>query len=151
MAVTDEIRERLESAFSPTELTVEDESEQHRGHAGFREGGESHFRVTIRAPAFGPMTQDRTAQGGPHGIGTRPCRPDPRTCPEDRRLRGYSAAVVVVTSCGFVSVMRRAPDRTRSTTSGCETRRARTSFIASVTLAGRRGRRMVTGWTGAAA
>jgi BolA protein len=57
MAVTDEIRERLESAFSPTELTVEDESEQHRGHAGFREGGESHFRVTIRAPAFGPMTR----------------------------------------------------------------------------------------------
>jgi BolA protein len=57
MAVTDEIRERLESAFSPTELIVEDESEQHRGHAGFREGGESHFRVTIRAPAFGPMTR----------------------------------------------------------------------------------------------
>lgn len=57
MAVTDEIRARLESAFSPTELVVEDESEKHRGHAGYREGGESHFRVAIRAPAFGPMTR----------------------------------------------------------------------------------------------
>jgi len=57
MAVTDEIRQRLESAFSPIELTVEDESEKHRGHAGYREGGESHFRVAIRAPAFGPMTR----------------------------------------------------------------------------------------------
>jgi BolA protein len=57
MAVTDEIRARLENAFSPTELTVEDESEKHRGHAGYREGGESHFRVVIRAPAFGPMTR----------------------------------------------------------------------------------------------
>ena len=57
MAVTDEIRARLGSAFSPTELTVEDESEKHRGHAGYREGGESHFRVAIRAPAFGPMTR----------------------------------------------------------------------------------------------
>jgi BolA protein len=49
---TEEIRSALESAFSPTALDVVDESERHRGHAGYQEGGESHFRVTIRAPAF---------------------------------------------------------------------------------------------------
>ena len=27
-----------------------DESEQHRGHAGWREGGETHFRVLMVAP-----------------------------------------------------------------------------------------------------
>lgn len=29
-----------------------DESESHRGHAGFREGGESHFRIRMVSPAF---------------------------------------------------------------------------------------------------
>lgn len=57
MAVVEEIRARLEAEFRPTLLDVVDESEQHRGHAGWREGGETHFRVTIRAPAFGPLTR----------------------------------------------------------------------------------------------
>lgn len=52
MSITDEIRDRLESAFSPTELEVVDDSESHRGHAGYQEGGESHFNVRIRAGAF---------------------------------------------------------------------------------------------------
>lgn len=52
MSMTDEIRNRLESAFSPTELEVVDDSESHRGHAGYQEGGESHFNVRIRAAAF---------------------------------------------------------------------------------------------------
>jgi BolA protein len=57
MAVTEEIRTRLEAKFRPTRLDVVDESERHRGHSGWREGGESHFRVTIAAPAFGPMSR----------------------------------------------------------------------------------------------
>lgn len=52
MSVTDEIRNRLEHAFRPTLLEVVDDSERHRGHAGYREGGESHFNVKIRAAAF---------------------------------------------------------------------------------------------------
>ncbi|MWB79587.1 BolA/IbaG family iron-sulfur metabolism protein [Pseudooceanicola sp. 216_PA32_1] len=52
MSVTAEIRARLEQAFAPRELDVLDESESHRGHAGFQEGGESHFRVRMRAPAL---------------------------------------------------------------------------------------------------
>lgn len=52
MAVVDEIRQKLEQAFAPTRLEVVDESELHRGHAGYQEGGQSHFRVTLRSPAL---------------------------------------------------------------------------------------------------
>lgn len=57
MTVADEIRRNLQSAFTPSELTVRDDSEAHRGHAGFKEGGESHFSVKIRAPAFDGMSR----------------------------------------------------------------------------------------------
>jgi len=52
MSVTQEIADRLEAAFAPTELNVVDDSESHRGHAGFQEGGESHFNVKIRSAKF---------------------------------------------------------------------------------------------------
>ena len=52
MSLTEEIRARLQAAFDPRELEVVDDSERHRGHAGYREGGESHFNVHIRAAAF---------------------------------------------------------------------------------------------------
>lgn len=52
MSITEEITARLDQAFAPRELEVVDDSESHRGHAGFREGGESHFNVRIRADAF---------------------------------------------------------------------------------------------------
>ncbi len=55
MRTAEEIRARLAAAFVPGWLEVVDESERHRGHAGYREGGESHFRVTIRAPVFAGM------------------------------------------------------------------------------------------------
>jgi len=57
MRICDEIRDRLESAFAPEFLEVEDDSESHRGHGGWREGGETHFNVQIRAAAFGPMSR----------------------------------------------------------------------------------------------
>ena len=52
MLVKDEIHERLSAAFNPRELTVVDDSESHRGHAGYQEGGQSHFNVRMRAQAF---------------------------------------------------------------------------------------------------
>jgi BolA protein len=55
MPIRDEIEDRLRRAFTPDRLEVVDESESHRGHAGWREGGETHFRVRLSAPAFGPM------------------------------------------------------------------------------------------------
>jgi BolA protein len=52
MSRTEEIRHRLQEAFAPSALDVRDDSERHRGHAGYQEGGESHFHVTIRSGAF---------------------------------------------------------------------------------------------------
>ncbi|MEL6509805.1 MAG: BolA family protein [Pseudomonadota bacterium] len=57
MSRTEEIRTALEVSFAPQDLEVIDESESHRGHAGYQEGGESHFRVRIKADAFGPMSR----------------------------------------------------------------------------------------------
>lgn len=50
--MADEIRDRLTLAFAPDVLEIVDESEKHRGHGGWREGGETHFHVTIRAAAL---------------------------------------------------------------------------------------------------
>ncbi|MCY4460755.1 MAG: BolA family transcriptional regulator [Albidovulum sp.] len=49
MGVADEIQEKLARAFSPESLEVIDESESHRGHSGWRDGGETHFRIIIEA------------------------------------------------------------------------------------------------------
>ena len=52
-----EIEERLREAFSPGALEVVDDTESHRGHAGFTEGVESHFNVMIRAETFRGMSR----------------------------------------------------------------------------------------------
>lgn len=57
MRIADEIEQRLTAAFQPTELHVVNESHRHAGHAGDDGSGESHFRIVIRAAAFGPMTR----------------------------------------------------------------------------------------------
>jgi BolA protein len=57
MTIAETIRTKLEAAFSPERLDVRDESSQHHGHAGWREGGETHFRVTIVSPAFEGLTR----------------------------------------------------------------------------------------------
>jgi BolA protein len=51
MSLAPEIRRRLQ-ALEPLELEVVDESEGHRGHAGYREGGNTHWRVAIVSPRF---------------------------------------------------------------------------------------------------
>lgn len=60
MSVRDTIAEKLSVKFAPTHLEVIDESEKHRGHGGYREGGETHFRVRIASPLF--TGQSRLAQ-----------------------------------------------------------------------------------------
>lgn len=51
MNVAQDIRRRL-AALRPQQLELVDESEAHRGHAGYREGGGTHWRLTIVSPAF---------------------------------------------------------------------------------------------------
>ena len=50
MNVIDLIRDRL-AALDPESLEVEDESAQHAGHAGARDGG-GHYRLTLVSPHF---------------------------------------------------------------------------------------------------
>lgn len=52
MAVADTIEQKLTQALAPQRLKVVDDSEKHKGHAGYRDGGESHFRVEVVSQAF---------------------------------------------------------------------------------------------------
>lgn len=51
MSVAAQIRSRL-AALEPLEVDLVDESERHRGHAGYREGGNTHWRLSIVSPRF---------------------------------------------------------------------------------------------------
>lgn len=51
-AMAERITKKLEEALRPQRLDVIDESHQHHGHGGWREGGETHFRVDIVSDAF---------------------------------------------------------------------------------------------------
>ncbi len=44
------IENTLQKAFQPEYLSVEDQSHQHIGHAGAKEGG--HYHITISCKAF---------------------------------------------------------------------------------------------------
>lgn len=46
------IDSKLRTTFTPSRLAIEDESSRHHGHAGWREGGETHFKVEIVSAAF---------------------------------------------------------------------------------------------------
>ena len=57
MKIADQIAERLRAALSPEVLEVVDDSERHRGHAGYQEGGQSHFNVRIKAGALDGLSR----------------------------------------------------------------------------------------------
>lgn len=54
--IGDEMRNRL-AALNPTRIEVIDESEAHRGHGGYREGGQTHFRIRMASPAFAEQSR----------------------------------------------------------------------------------------------
>ena len=54
MSTADLIRERL-AALEPESLTLEDESAQHKGHAGAASGG-GHFNLTLVSPRFSKLS-----------------------------------------------------------------------------------------------
>ena len=51
------IDNRLREYFNPTFLEVIDESELHRGHVGFKEGTQTHFKIVISAKIFEKMSR----------------------------------------------------------------------------------------------
>ena len=57
MRTADLITQKLTEAFAPQSLKVLDESHQHKGHAGHRPGGQTHFRVYIVSELFKNMTR----------------------------------------------------------------------------------------------
>ena len=74
------IETKLRSSFDPIVLELQDVSESHRGHAGFEDGGESHWELVIAAdgltsatfaigftaacPAFATSEETTRASGG---------------------------------------------------------------------------------------
>ena len=57
MSVRALIEQKLSAKFAPVHLEVVDESSRHQGHAGWREGGETHFRVRIATRQFAGLTR----------------------------------------------------------------------------------------------
>ena len=57
MSIRDTMIAKLTAHFSPLHLEVIDESQSHHGHSGWREGGETHFRVRIATRNFDGMTR----------------------------------------------------------------------------------------------
>ena len=53
--IADEMRERL-AGLSPLRLEIIDESEGHRGHGGWREGGQTHFRIRMASAQFAGLS-----------------------------------------------------------------------------------------------
>jgi len=79
MSVRDTIVEKLSQKFAPTHLEVLDESDRHKGHAGSRPDGETHFRVRIATAQFAGYTRlqqhravmealDAELKGGVHAL-----------------------------------------------------------------------------------
>jgi BolA protein len=55
--MADRITRKLDAALKPARLEVRDDSEKHRGHAGWREGGETHFRVEVVSAKFAGLSR----------------------------------------------------------------------------------------------
>jgi BolA protein len=55
--VADRLDRKLRAAFQPTSLRVIDQTNEHHGHAGWRESGETHFRVEITAAGFAGLSR----------------------------------------------------------------------------------------------
>lgn len=57
MRVAKSMEQKLNAGLSPEELTIEDQSTLHQGHAGARPEGESHFKVTVVSKKFDGLSR----------------------------------------------------------------------------------------------
>ncbi len=55
MSVLKTIHRKISERLASAKIEVIDESHLHAGHAGAREGGESHFRVTVISDEFADL------------------------------------------------------------------------------------------------
>ncbi|MBV8662177.1 MAG: BolA family transcriptional regulator [Hyphomicrobiales bacterium] len=87
MSRKDRIAARLTEGLHPTRLEIEDESDRHAGHAGWRAEGETHYRVYIVSAAFSGksavarhrLVYDQLGEefaGGLHALAVRARTPD---------------------------------------------------------------------------
>ncbi|MBS3850041.1 BolA family transcriptional regulator [Devosia sp. J2-20] len=88
MSAKDTITAKLSSRFTPAFLDVIDESMLHHGHAGWREGGETHFRVRIATAHFDGLS--RVAQH----------RAIMETLDDELKERVHALAIEVLPSAG---------------------------------------------------
>ena len=44
-----EITSRITAKLEPEYLEIIDESSQHQGHSGYKDGGQTHFKIIIRS------------------------------------------------------------------------------------------------------
>lgn len=57
MRLAQHIEQKLHYAFAAESVEIIDDSARHAGHAGWREGGETHFKVVIVASFFSGMSR----------------------------------------------------------------------------------------------
>lgn len=49
MDIKSQIEQILQQNFAPELLEVYDDSQKHFGHAGYKDGGQSHFRIVVKS------------------------------------------------------------------------------------------------------
>ena len=49
MTIKERIESKLSNHLAPSKLLVIDESDDHIGHSGYVQGGETHFKVVLRS------------------------------------------------------------------------------------------------------
>ncbi len=57
MKIANIIKHKLESSLAVKSLEIIDDSEKHIGHAGYKEGGQTHFTLKIIADEFKGLTK----------------------------------------------------------------------------------------------
>jgi BolA protein len=55
VSVAEIIRDKLNRALKPVRLEIIDDSHRHEGHAGAKDGGETHFNVEVVSADFSDM------------------------------------------------------------------------------------------------
>jgi BolA protein len=56
MTIAETMERKLRAGLSASAVKIQDNSKAHRGHAGYRPGGETHFKVEVVSQAFAGKT-----------------------------------------------------------------------------------------------